>query len=239
MALFVGFVLPPKKNESDAESGGESDSDDDFEDHDLQDMQKIAAEKMCCSSSHKLRYVVKRMQELSPANGAASATNEWRVRAQFDPLFSHPWWKVEIQTNVKKSSRDMKVASSRPSYSSRTDDAVGEDILSLFLIKGCGVADTYAKELIEFIKRSNFRPTLVDLQDNLAKFANSGQDNGNMAEQIIKCLQSSCKFPKYIMTLIDIYKEMIRKVCGCKMLIDNLLLAHACFILKSLAMSII
>ena len=88
----------------------------------------------------------------------------------------------------------MKVASSRPSYSSRTDDAVGEDILSLFLIEGCGVADTYAKELMEFIKRSNFRLTLVDLVENLEKFANSGKDKGNMAEQIMKCLQSSCKF---------------------------------------------
>lgn len=194
MALFVGFVLPPKNNESDTESGGESDSDDDFEDHDFQDMQKIAEEKMCSSSSIKLRYVVKRMQELSPANRVASATKEWRVRAQFDPSFSHPWWKVEIQTDAKKSSRAMKVASSRPSYSCRTDDAVGEDILSLFLIKGCGVADTYAKELMEFIKRSNLRPTLVDLLNNLAKFANSGKDNGNMAEQIMKCLQSSCKF---------------------------------------------
>ena len=72
MALFLGFVLPPKKNESDTESGDECDSDDDFEDHDFQDMQKIAEEKMCCSSSIKLRYVVKRMQELSSEQSCLS-----------------------------------------------------------------------------------------------------------------------------------------------------------------------
>ena len=203
MALFTGFFLPKKKktkkDESDCESDRESDSDDEFEDHDFRDMHKIADENLHCSSSSKLRYVVETMQELPPSNSFVSTTNKCRVRGQFDPLFSHPWWKVEIKTNERKSSNTMKLACSRPSYSYRTDVSVGEDILSLFLIKECEVEQQHATTLLHFIRSNqHLRPTLVDLLDNLKKFADSTEDHREMAEQIEKKLQTSRKCLEYI-----------------------------------------
>lgn len=206
MALFRGIFLPKKKDKTEEEeSDRESDSDDDFEDHDFRDMHKIAQQTLHYSASFNLPYVVETLQEVSLGNDLLPPTHKIRVRGRFDPLFSHPWWRVEIKTNEPKSSRKMKLASSLPSYSFRTDDASGEDILSLFLKRGCGVDDQHATALLDFIRITNRRPTLVDLQDNLTEFARDSEDSCKIADQIRKFLHNWRKCLEYKFYLLILH----------------------------------
>lgn len=192
MSCFTGYVIREEKDNTKRkeDSDFESDSDDDdFEgaDQDFEFPRK---------PSRKLRNVVENMKQMELKNGRFVAKpGITRVRGRFDRLFSQPWWMVDLKIKAAQSSRNEKRASSLPSYSSRTDADAGEDVLSLFLIKGCEVDSHHVALLLEFIRRSNLRPTLKDLMENLEKFADSSEDGHcTVARQIQTCLRCSRKF---------------------------------------------
>lgn len=194
MSCFTGYVIREEKDSAkgtkeNTESFESDSDDDDFEsaDQDFDFLRK---------PSRKLRNVVENMKEMEFKHGHfIEKPGITRVRGQFDRLFSHSWWKAEMKINAAKSSKKDKLASSLPSYSYRTDDGVGEDVLSLFLTEGCEVHPQHVALLLDFIRRSNLRPTLDDLMDNLEKFSNSSKDrNIGVARQIQTSLHHSRKF---------------------------------------------
>ena len=191
MAYFTGYPVIEEKGDKNREedSNLDSDSEDDFEGTDFDFVQK---------PSRQLRQVVQNMRELQFNNGRFVPKGMTRVRGKFDRLFSYPWWmvRVQINTSVRPSNND-KLACKLPSYNYRTDANVGEDVLSLFLIKGCKVHEQHAARLLAFIRINNLRPTLKDLIDNLEKFGDTStgeEDNKTIAEQIRAALNNSRKF---------------------------------------------
>ena len=190
MAYFTGYTVIDEKDDNDSGEDSELDNDDedDFEDTDFDFVRK---------PSRQLRHVVQNMRELQLNNDLFVEKGMTRVRGKFDRLFSYPWWmvRVQINTSVKPSNND-KLACKLPSYSCRTDANVGEDVLSLFLIKGCKVHEQHAARLLEFIRINNLRPTLTDLIGNLGKFGDTSAsvDNQVIAEQIRAALYNSRKF---------------------------------------------
>ena len=191
MNSFTGYVIREEKDsdKKKEDSDFESDSDDDgFEDAD-QDFDFIH------KPSRKLRNVTEKMKEMEWKNGRfVTKPGITRVRGRFDRLFSHPWWMVEFKINASRSSKNDKLVSSLPSYSLRTDDDVGESLLSLFLTKGCKVNDQHVVMLLEFIRGRNLRPTLKDLIDNVKEFAESSKEGHDVAGQIQTALHNSRKF---------------------------------------------
>lgn len=193
MPFFTGYVIREEKDgaKRKEDSDFESDSDDDdgvFESAD-QDFDFLHR------PSRKLRNSEENMKEMETRNGHLVAKRcITRVRGRFDRLFSQPWWMVEMKINASKSSKTVKLASSLPSYSLRTDDDVDGNLLSLFLTKGCKVDTQHVRMLLEFITTSSLSPTLKNLVENLEKFAESSEDNNAVAEQIQKSLHFSRKF---------------------------------------------
>ena len=192
MSFFTGYVITEEKDSAKRkeDSDFESDSDDDdvFEGAD-QDFDFLHR------PSRKIRNAVENMIEMEIKHDRLVAKpGITRVRGRFDRLFSQPWWMVEMKINAAKSSKKDKLASSLPSYSLRTDDDVGETLLSLFLTEGCKVHAQHVVMLLEFIRRDNLNPTLKDLMENLKKFADSSEDNHAVAWQIQTSLHYSRKF---------------------------------------------
>lgn len=191
MSFFTGYVTRERNDGNDSGSENESDSgsDDDFE---------TAEFDLLPKSPRKLRTVVENMKEMELRNGRlVEKPGIIRVRGQFDSLFSQPWWRVEVKLKADSkrwNSKKEKQASSRPSYSYRTDDGAGEDVLSLFLTKGCKVHEQHARSLLQFIRKNNLRSTLEDLMENLEKFAASNEESRSIAEQIQTSLQIQRKF---------------------------------------------
>lgn len=191
MSYFTGYVTREENDSNDSGSENESDSgsDDDFE---------TAEFDLLPKSPRKLRTVVENMKEMELRNDRlVEKPGITRVRGQFDSLFSEPWWMVEVNLkadNKRWNSKKEKLTSSRPSYSYRTDDGAGEDVLSLFLTKGCKVHDQHVGSLLQFIRKNNLRPTLEDLMKNLEKFAYSNEESSSIAEQIQTSLQRERKF---------------------------------------------
>lgn len=192
MSRFTGYIIREEKDSAKhkEDSDFESDSDeDDFEgaDQDFDFLRK---------PSRKLRNAVENMKQMEFKNGRFIAKSGiTRVRGRFDRLFSQPWWMVDLKINASKSSKNEKLASSLPSYSYRADNDAGEDVLSLFLTNGCKVDPQHVALLLEFIRRSNLRPTLKDLMENLEKFADSSEDDHcAVARQIQTALRYSRKF---------------------------------------------
>ena len=190
MAYFTGYTVIEEKGgkSREGDSDLDYDSEDDFEGTDFDFVQK---------PSRQLRQVVQNMRELQFNNGRFVPKGMTRVRGKFDRLFSYPWWmvRVQIKSSVKPPSNNDKLACKLPSYSYRTDQNVGEDVLLLFLRKGCKVHEQHAARLLEFIRINNLRPTLKDLIDNLEKFGDTGsEDNKTIADQIRAALYNSRKF---------------------------------------------
>ena len=193
MSFFTGYVIREEKDSAKRkeDSDFESDSDDDddvFESAD-QDFDFLHR------PSRKLRNSVENMKEMETRNGHLVAKRcITHVRGRFDRLFSQPWWMAEMKINASKSSKTVKLASSLPSYSLRTDDDVDGNLLSLFLTKGCKVDTPHVRMLLDFITTNNLSPTLKNLMVNLEKFSDSSEDHNAVAEQIKKSLHFSRKF---------------------------------------------
>ena len=192
MSSFTGYVYREEQNSTKRKEDSDLESDSDEDDFDGADQDFDFLHK----PSRKLRNAVENMKQMKFVDGRFVAKpGITRVRGRLDRLFCQPWWLVELKINATKSSKNEKLASSLPSYSLRTDDDVGGNLLSLFLTKGCKVHPQHVTLLLEFIRRSNLKPTLKDLMENLKKFADSGEEGQNaVASQIHTSLYCSRKF---------------------------------------------
>ena len=189
---MTSFYVIAEEKDSDKKQGDsdfESESDDEgFEDAD-QDFDFVH------KPSHKLRNGVKKMQEMEVENGRFRlGRGTTYVRGRFDERFSYPCWRVEFELHASKSSKNVKHATSLPSYSIRTDDNVDKSLLSQFLTRGLKVNDQHVTMLLEFIEMKNIKPTLEDLVKNLEKFSATGRVGHDVAEQIRTALQHTRKF---------------------------------------------
>ena len=193
MSYFTGYVIREEKDSAKRkeDSDFESDSDDDDGVFDSADQDFDFLHR----ASRKLRNTGENTIEMEIKNDRLVAKpGIVRLRGRFDRLFSQPWWMVKMKINASKSSKKLKLASSLPSYSLRTDDDVDGNLLSLFLTEGCKVHPQHVRMLLEFMTTNNLSPTLKDLMENLDKFADSSEDNNTVAEQIRKSLHCSRKF---------------------------------------------
>ena len=218
MSFFTGYVTREEEdsNERKEDSDFESDSDDDDGVLELADQDFDFLHR----SSRTLRNAVENMIEMETRNGRLVAKPRIvRVRGRLDRLFSKPWWTVKMKINAAKSSKTVKLASSLPSYSMRTDDDVDRNLLSLFLREGCEVDIEHVRLLLEFIRTSNLSPTLTNLMENLEKFADSSEDNNAVAEQIKTSLHSSRKFVLWnmhgVMVTFLIRKSLFESSAAC------------------------
>lgn len=196
MAFFTGYVYREEQDSTKRKEDSDIESDSDDDDFDGADQDFDFLRK----PSRKLRNVVENMKQMKFVDGRFLVKRGiTRVRGRLDGLFCQPWWMVELKINATKSSTNEKLASSLPSYTLRTDDDVGENLLSLFLTQGCEVHPQHVTLLLEFIRRNNLKPTLKDLMENLEKCADSGEERANaVASQIRTSLYCSRKFVVHV-----------------------------------------
>ena len=193
MPSFTGYTLYTKKEEN-RDRGDDSVFGTDSEDEAEDIFEGADFDFSIKKPARQLRQVVQEMKELQRKDGSFfEKPGVVRVRGKFDPLFSEPWWRVELQVNTVKSSKHEKMASSLPSYMYRTDDGVGKDILSLFL-QACEVHQQNVTMFLEFIRNNNLRPSLNSLLENLNQFSNSSEDHEEVAHQIQTSLHHTLKF---------------------------------------------
>ncbi|PFX33712.1 DNA helicase B [Stylophora pistillata] len=211
---MTSFYVIAEEKDSDKKQGDsdfESESDDEgFEDAD-QDFDFVH------KPSHKLRNGVKKMQEMEVENGRFRlGRGTTYVRGRFDERFSYPWWRVEFELHASKSSKNVKHATSLPSYSIRTDDNVDKSLLSQFLTRGLKVNDQHVTMLLEFIEMQNIKPTLEDLVKNLEKFSATGKVGHDVAVQISTALQHTPTGKAFAVPYFTGYAHRLfpRRVCS-------------------------
>lgn len=193
MPSFTGYT-PYTKKEENRDRGDDSVFGTDSEDEAEDIFEGADFDFSIKKPARQLRQVVQEMKELQRKDGSFfEKPGVARVRGKFDPLFSEPWWRVELQVNTVKSSKHEKMGSSLPSYMYRTDDGVGKDILSLFL-QACEVHQQNVTMFLEFIRNNDLRPSLNSLLENLNQFSNSSEDHEEVAHQIQTSLHHTRKF---------------------------------------------
>ena len=203
MPVLQGFVQPFQANASsqstdtirDAQSDTDGEEDeDDFENHDFEELTDIANGLCQHYASSGTRKVLVSLQILE-LDGRRQTNTVKKVEVRCDPNFLEPFWMMSVEVKDSTRRKGSYFSTSTPSFTPRCDDGVNKEVCSLFL-RRCGVEDQHKELFLDFMQMRNLRFSLEGMQDDLTFFGNSSDINKEIADQIRAHLHSSGKLFK-------------------------------------------